>query len=179
MIKKVAYLSATVAILVLSGCSSKEPTIDKTANSSMPSASSTIATPATDSSAKDSNAAISSSANTNANTSVNLTAELSSIYFDFDKYDIRTDMESALKIDSDLVKNKTIKLEGNCDEFGSDEYNVALGLKRANAVKQALINMGMSADSINMVSLGKSNPVCAEQTKECWAKNRRVEFKLP
>ena len=71
-----------------------------------------------------------------------------------------------------------VKLEGNCDEWGSDEYNFALGLKRAQAVKTELVNEGVDAKRISMVSLGKSTPVCAEKTKECWAKNRRVDFKL-
>ena len=71
-----------------------------------------------------------------------------------------------------------IKLEGNCDEWGSDEYNYALGLRRANAVKAAMTAQGVSADRITMVSYGESNPVCTDKTKECWAHNRRVDFKL-
>jgi len=78
-----------------------------------------------------------------------------------------------------MIKGKSIKVEGNCDEFGSDEYNFALGLKRANAVKAALVNGGVNADTISMTSLGESNPICLEKTQECWAKNRRVDFKLP
>jgi peptidoglycan-associated lipoprotein len=102
-----------------------------------------------------------------------------SILFDFDKFNIRDDMQEAMTKDALLVKGKSVKLEGNCDEFGSDEYNYALGLKRANAVKSALVNSGMNADSITMVSLGEGNPVCLEKTQECWSKNRRVDFKLP
>jgi peptidoglycan-associated lipoprotein len=103
---------------------------------------------------------------------------LVSVLFDFDKYNIRPDMEAPLKSNAALVKNKSVKLEGNCDEFGSDEYNYALGLKRANSVKTELVNEGINADSITMVSLAEGNPVCTEKTKECWAKNRRVDFKL-
>jgi len=177
MIKNVAFLSAAVAMLLLSGCS-KEPAIDATAKQSTTTqtASSTVGTeksnviaPVTTASSEDSSAS----------NATNGSEGLVSILFDFDKYNIRSDMEGTMNADAALLKNKTVKLEGNCDEFGSDEYNFALGLKRANTVKSALVNSGMNADSISMVSLGEGNPVCLEKTQECWAKNRRVDFKLP
>lgn len=184
MIKNIAFLSATVAMLVLSGCSSKEPAIDATANNQGTTAqtgsassskagtdSSAVIAPITNASAQDGSA---SASGTNGSD-----GQMVSILFDFDKYDIRADMEAPLKSNANAVKNRSVKLEGNCDEFGSDEYNFALGLKRANSVKTALVNAGMNADSITMVSLGEGNPVCLEKTQECWAKNRRVDFKLP
>ncbi|MBV5321788.1 MAG: OmpA family protein [Sulfuricurvum sp.] len=182
--KKVAFLSATVAMLILSGCSSKEPAIDATANgtSTGTNASGTNANANT-------NAVIAPVTNANANDTTTGGAtsngvngsdgQLISIVFDYDKFDIRADMQDAMTKNALLVKGKSIKLEGNCDEFGSDEYNFALGLKRANAVKSALVNGGISADAISMSSLGESNPICLEKTQECWAKNRRVDFKLP
>jgi len=179
MMKKVAFLSATVAMLILSGCSSKEPAIDATANANGTSV-------GTKANGADSGAVIAPVSVANANDSANgangangSDGQLVSILFDYDKFDIRADMQDAMTKDALLVKGKTIKLEGNCDEFGSDEYNFALGLKRANSVKAALVNSGISADSISMSSLGESNPVCLEKTKECWQKNRRVDFKLP
>lgn len=185
MMKNIAFLSATVAMLVLSGCSTKEPAIDATAST----AGSSVGTnPNTASSTgTDSNAVIAPITNANANDAAAAAAngtngsdaQLVSILFDYDKFDIREDMQTAMTKNTLLVKGKTIKLEGNCDEFGSDEYNFALGLKRANAVKTALVNSGADADSISMVSFGESNPVCLEKTQECWAKNRRVDFKLP
>lgn len=178
--KNVAFLSATVAMLIFSGCS-KEPAIDATANTGT--ASSTAGT-STGTAGTDSNAVIAPITNAaatdaNAGTLNGSDGALVSILFDFDKFDIREDMQAPMSKNSSLVKNKTVKLEGNCDEFGSDEYNYALGLKRANAVKTALVNDGMNADSITMVSFGESNPVCLEKNQECWAKNRRVDFKLP
>ncbi|MFA7500691.1 MAG: OmpA family protein, partial [Sulfurimonas sp.] len=108
--------------------------------------------------------------------------ELLSIYFDFDKFNIRSDMQGNLSTDSNIANTKakdfSIKLEGNCDEWGSDEYNFALGLKRANTVKKALVAEGVNTNRISMVSFGESNPVCNDKTKDCWAKNRRVDFKL-
>ena len=93
-----------------------------------------------------------------------------------------------LRQNVEMVKNDTealniaekysLKLEGNCDEWGSDEYNFALGLKRANAVKDELLNNGVASERITLVSYGSSNPVCTEKTQECWSKNRRVDFKL-
>lgn len=179
--KHVAFLSATVALLVFSGCSSKEPSIDATAKGASTSA------PTTSSSVTDGNAVIAPITNAPAQDSSTAATEgtngsdgkLVSILFDFDKFNVRSDMETPMKDNASLVKNKTVKLEGNCDEFGSDEYNYALGLKRANTVKTALVNDGMNADSVTMVSFGESNPVCLEKTQECWAKNRRVDFKLP
>lgn len=179
-------LSATVAMLVLSGCSTKEPAIDATANQS--GAANTGTNPnAAASSATDTNAVIAPITNASANDAASAAANgangsdgaLVSILFDYDKFEIREDMQQPMNQNSGLVKGKNVKLEGNCDEFGSDEYNFALGLKRATAIKNALVNSGMNPDSITMVSFGESNPVCLEKTQECWAKNRRVDFKLP
>lgn len=180
MVKNVAFLSATVAMLMLSGCSSKAPAIDATANQGTTAQGSSTASSAT---GTDTNAVIApvttASAQDSTASASNGSGTLASVLFDFDKFDIRADMEAPMKDNASLVKNKTVKLEGNCDEFGSDEYNYALGLKRANSVKSALVNAGMNADAITMVSLGEGNPVCLEKSKECWAKNRRVDFKLP
>jgi len=109
--------------------------------------------------------------------------KLPTIYFAFDKYNITPEMQekidAAAKIgNEDDAKSLNVKLEGNCDEWGSDEYNFALGLKRAQAVKKALVADGIDASRISMVSYGKSNPVCTEHTKACWAQNRRVNFKV-
>ncbi len=185
MIKNIAFLSATVAMLILSGCSTKEPAIDATASNSGSSVGTN--TNATSSTGTDSNAVIAPITNANAtdasagasNGMNGSDGQLVSILFDYDKFDIREDMQEPMTKNALLVKGKMIKLEGNCDEFGSDEYNFALGLKRANAVKSTLVNNGANADSITMVSLGESNPVCLDKTQECWAKNRRVDFKLP
>jgi peptidoglycan-associated lipoprotein len=109
-------------------------------------------------------------------------SKLPTIYFAFDKFDISSDMQN--KVDAAVALGKSeaqqysVKLEGNCDEWGSDEYNFALGLKRANAVKQAIVAQGVDASRIAMVSYGESNPVCTDKTQACWAKNRRVNFKL-
>ncbi|MDP3301554.1 MAG: OmpA family protein [Sulfuricurvum sp.] len=182
--KRVVYLSAVLAALVFSGCSSKQPAIDATANAAgngSKGGASNGQNGGADGSAVINAITNANSADSSASGSANGSAgsQIVSVYFDYDKYDIREDMMTAVKGNAGLLKNKAFKLEGNCDEFGSDEYNFALGLKRANAVKTALVNDGINADSISMVSLGEGNPACTEKTQECWAKNRRVEVKLP
>ena len=102
-------------------------------------------------------------------------------YFDFDKATIRSDAEQALGVDAGLFKDHAgikFTLEGYCDERGSEEYNLALGDRRANAAKDFLVNAGVSPDRINTISYGKSKPVCTDQTEECWQKNRRAHFHL-
>lgn len=106
-----------------------------------------------------------------------------SIYFDFDKYNIRADMQSNIEqnaalFNKEMAKTLNIKIEGNCDEWGTDEYNYALGLKRAKSTQDALVAQGVEAGRITLVSYGESNPVCKEKNKECWQKNRRADFKI-
>ncbi len=110
-------------------------------------------------------------------------AEAKKIYFDFDKFNIRPDQEPRVEYDANLFNREDarefrIKVEGNCDEWGTDEYNYALGLKRAKSVRDALAARGVEPSRMSIISYGESNPVCTEHTKECWAKNRRVEFEL-
>lgn len=104
---------------------------------------------------------------------------IQSIYFGFDKYNLTDEQRAIAKNNAaklDGYQGK-IKIEGNCDEWGTDEYNYALGLKRAKVVKDALVADGIAASSISLVSFGESNPVCTSKNKECWQKNRRAEYK--
>lgn len=102
-----------------------------------------------------------------------------SIYFGFDKYNLTEEQRKIAKDNASKLNGLegSVKVEGNCDEWGTDEYNYALGLKRAKVVKDALIADGISESKISVVSFGESNPVCADKTKECWSKNRRAEYK--
>jgi len=104
-----------------------------------------------------------------------------SLYFGFDSYAVSTDMDARIAQDAQRaqqVPGSRIRIEGNCDEFGSDEYNYALGLKRAKAVKDALRMQGIPASRMVMVSYGESNPACSAQTDACYAQNRRVDLRL-
>jgi len=182
--KSIVLSSVVVTLLVFSGCSTKAPAVDnKTEQVAAPVAQEVQAVPTE--TVSDENAKINSSTNemnSNASSMNAIESKLPAIYFVFDKYNITPQMQeeidAAAKLGQTGAKVFNLKLEGNCDEWGSDEYNFALGLKRANAVKKALVADGIDASRISMVSYGESNPVCTEHTKECWTKNRRVNFKL-
>lgn len=175
--RKVVVSSVLMALLVLSGCGDKEPQVEAT-----DSATQEVQKVETETAAPLAQVVTDSTTESTSQMIARLEKELKAIYFDFDKFNIRTDMQANLSADASVVntqaKNFFVKLEGNCDEWGSDEYNFALGLKRAESVKKALTAEGVDASRISMVSFGESSPVCTDKTKECWAKNRRVEFKL-
>jgi peptidoglycan-associated lipoprotein len=100
------------------------------------------------------------------------------IYFDFDRYEIRPGAARTLEADAAWLKanDVLILIEGQCDERGTVEYNLALGDRRAAATRNYLIAQGIAAGRISTVSYGKERPVCAEQTEECWAANRRAHL---
>ncbi len=100
-------------------------------------------------------------------------------YFDYDKADLRPDARAALSTTADFLKNNPrfkATIEGHCDERGSTEYNLALGVRRANAVKQYIVSLGVSADRLGTVSFGKEKPFCMEHAEACWQQNRRGHF---
>jgi len=181
--KSIVLSGVVAALLVFSGCSSKEPAVDEQAMSNVEEVQAAPAQEvepvATETVASEESVVNSSTNEYNMNT---IESKLPTIYFAFDKYNITPEMQEKIDAAAELGKKVAsdykVKLEGNCDEWGSDEYNFALGLKRADAVKKALVADGIDASRISMVSYGKSNPVCTEHTKECWAKNRRVNFRL-
>lgn len=106
-------------------------------------------------------------------------AGLQPIYFDFDKSFIRDDARPVMKANAEWLKANPkvkIKIEGNCDERGTKEYNQALGQRRATSAKKYLTDMGISAKRISLISYGKEKPICTEHTEDCWQKNRRDDF---
>ncbi|CAA6799734.1 MAG: Unknown protein [uncultured Sulfurovum sp.] len=102
------------------------------------------------------------------------------IYFGIDQYNITSDKLGQISHNANLLRNSgRIKIEGHCDASGSDEYNYALGLKRAKATKDALKANGISGNNITLVSMGESSPECyTSSSADCYSKNRRVEFKV-
>ncbi|MBK9522651.1 MAG: peptidoglycan-associated lipoprotein Pal [Rhodocyclaceae bacterium] len=101
------------------------------------------------------------------------------VYFDLDSYVVKDEYQSLLSAHSKfLAANPKMKMliQGNSDERGSREYNLALAQKRADAVKKSLALLGAKDDQMEAVSLGEEKPVCVEQTEACWAKNRRAEM---
>ncbi len=107
--------------------------------------------------------------------------EFSNIYFDYDKSDIKPDMRKILADHARALKdNPNIKLviEGHCDERGTIEYNLALGERRANAVKNYLENYGIDANRLSTISYGKERPLDPGHNEAAWAKNRRAQFEV-
>ncbi len=106
-------------------------------------------------------------------------AGLQPVYFDFDKSFIRDDAKAVMKANAEWLKvnpKVKIKIEGNCDERGTKEYNQALGQRRATSAKKYLTDMGVSGNRISLISYGKEKPVCNQSTEECWQKNRRDDL---
>ncbi len=104
---------------------------------------------------------------------------LKDINFDFDKYNIRPGDAETLKNNLGWFKanqGKRVRIEGNCDERGTVEYNLVLGQKRADSAKNYLVNLGVDAKLLDTISYGKERPVCTEKNEDCWAKNRRAHF---
>lgn len=109
----------------------------------------------------------------------NAVNSLSAVYFDFDKFELREDTRGSLAHHGDVLRtvgDLRVRLEGHCDENGSVAYNLALGDKRANAVKDYLVRLGLDAGRFETISYGKSRPVDLGHDESAWSKNRRCEF---
>jgi peptidoglycan-associated lipoprotein len=105
--------------------------------------------------------------------------EVRDAFFDFNKADIRADAREALGKTAEFLRNHPevkATIEGHCDERGSTEYNLVLGDRRAAAVKNYLVQLGISADRLTTTSLGKERPFCTESNEECWQRNRVGHF---
>lgn len=105
--------------------------------------------------------------------------ELSRIHFDFDKYDIRPGDTKILEKNAEVLRaypEVRARIEGHCDERGTNEYNLALGEKRAAAARDYLIRLGIEKERISVISFGEENPLVTGHNELAWAKNRRAEF---
>jgi peptidoglycan-associated lipoprotein len=103
------------------------------------------------------------------------------IYFRYDRSDLTSDAKQLLDAKVPLLKATPalrMRLAGHTDERGSDEYNLALGQRRAAAARQYLIWQGIDEDRVVITSFGEEEPVCQESTESCWSRNRRVEFEI-
>lgn len=104
--------------------------------------------------------------------------ELQSVYFDFDRFDIRADARPVLRANADAIGKASgvVTIEGHCDERGSSEYNLALGERRANAVKRYLVDLGVSSSKLRTVSFGEERPAVQGHDESAWRYNRRADF---
>jgi len=107
--------------------------------------------------------------------------EAEGIYFDFDKSEIKAEAKAILEKKAAWLRANSsykVRIEGNCDERGTNEYNLALGDRRAKAAQKYLNALGISMDRMSTISFGEEKPVCKEKNEKCWSKNRRDDFKL-
>ena len=172
MMKKIIITTATLSFLFLTGCGQNAPDLGGSGNN------------ISDASAL-SGDTVSINENAYGNESGgrgNSSSDgFQSVYFDFGDYGISSGMENAISRNVNIAGNaggRRIKIEGNCDEFGTDEYNYALGLKRAKSVKDSMSSQGINTSNMVMVSFGESNPTCTNSTDSCYGKNRRVDLRL-
>lgn len=107
------------------------------------------------------------------------TSPLKDIFFEFDRADLRSDARDTLRANADWLKTNPsarIEIEGHCDERGTNEYNLALGAKRAQSAKDYLVSLGIAGDRLSTISYGEEIPVCREHEESCWRQNRRARF---
>ncbi len=103
------------------------------------------------------------------------------VYFAFDKFNIENQYKEMLKQKGDLLKQYPsirVRIEGNCDDRGTQEYNLALGERRARAAYENLVMMGVNPNQLEMISYGKENPAVQGNNEAAWAKNRRDDFRV-
>jgi peptidoglycan-associated lipoprotein len=171
----VALFSLLTLTLLLAGCPKRPTTSGMSAPAPSGARSSAAATPAPP-------APRSSSSATSAMIRPNEFApneSVKDIHFDFDRYDIRPGDARILDANAMWLKSHRddlILIEGHCDERGTNEYNLALGERRAKATMNYLAGQGVQASRITLISYGKERPVCTEHNEECWARNRRAHF---
>ena len=169
--KKIFLISVAVSAIILGGCAPRgegEDVVDEEGTDVVEATDGTDEVTATDS--------------TETMTPISVSGGAPVVYFDFDKYNIKPEMQAVVNSGADLAKgqgaNIKVAVEGHCDEWGTDEYNQALGLRRANSVKRALTKLGLNASQVSVKSYGETKRVCTQRTKECDAKNRRAEIKV-
>lgn len=158
-------------LLVLGGCAKKSP---QTPSSYDPSASRDVA-PGTGFASYEDDAA-----GRDVGTSeLDRSALLGAVYFDFDRYELRSDAREQLAKNADyLLANPhvLVTIEGHCDERGTNAYNLALGAQRAGTAKRYLVSLGVDGHRLDTISYGEERPACTESNEGCWRLNRRAHF---
>jgi peptidoglycan-associated lipoprotein len=186
-----AFSVLLVAAVALSGCAKRPATTQAAAPAPTGTATSTAATPSSAAQpTQPSGGSTTPSGGTTTTPPPSSTArpvvqdfaatpELVDVFFDFDKYDIRPGDAKALDSNANWLKsnpNHLVLIEGHCDERGTNEYNLALGERRAKSTMNYLVSQGVQANRITIISYGEERPQCTEHTESCWAKNRRAHF---
>ena len=107
------------------------------------------------------------------------TSPLKDVFFDFDRYDLSGDGRTILRANAEWLKSNPaarVEIEGHCDDRGTNEYNLALGAKRAQSAREYLTTLGIAPARLSTISYGEEIPVCKEQGESCWKQNRRARF---
>jgi peptidoglycan-associated lipoprotein len=110
---------------------------------------------------------------------LNATRPLQDVYFDYDRAELSDAARASLQKNSEWMRRWTstrVQVEGHADSRGTSEYNLALGERRATAVRDYLVNLGIVVSRITVVSKGEEEPVCTEDAESCWSQNRRGHF---
>lgn len=182
MMKKVVLSSAFAALLLMTGCAPKAQVEPKQADQQVEQAVVTQKVEETKIETAEKVAVAKEEAKASVTKAAAAVSEkLPVVYFDFDRYNIREDMQSAVNDLARIIKaggKINYRIEGNCDEWGTEEYNYALGLRRAKSVQDALERAGVTKAQLSLISYGESNPVCTQSERECWRQNRRVELTI-
>ena len=186
-----AFSVLLVAAVALSGCAKRPATTQAAAPAPTGAATSTAATPSNTQPAQPSGGSTTpSGGGTTTTPPTSSTArpvvqdfaaapELTDVFFDFDKYDIRPGDAKTLDSNASWLKsnpNHLVLIEGHCDQRGTNEYNLALGERRAKSTMNYLVSQGVQANRITIISYGEERPQCTEHNEACWAKNRRAHF---
>lgn len=180
--KKSVILSVAFAAVLMVGCSQKAPEIDTSiVNEGL----SEVPDAGVDSNI-DKMSQMDSSSISYATEDERVAAienELQPVYFGTDRYDISVTESEKVDLDANvlngpLASDLSVNIEGNCDEWGTDEYNYALGLKRAKAMKDALAASGVDSNRMSIISYGEGKPQCFDHNAECWQQNRRADVKI-
>ena len=186
--RRFPVVPAALLILLVSGCAKQPATMPATAGAPSPGASMGAVgrtQPATASQSSANTAARPVAGRTDGTTARPSprdfagVAALKDINFEYDKYDIRPSDAKILDASAAWLKTNPrnlLLIEGHCDERGTNEYNLALGERRAKAAMSYLVALGIQANRISIVSYGEERPVCQESSEACWAKNRRAHF---
>ena len=186
-----AFSVLLVAAVALSGCAKRPATTQAAAPAPTGAATSTAATPSNVQPAQPSGGSTTPSGGGTTTTPPTsstarpvvqdfaATPELTDVFFDFDKYDIRPGDAKTLDSNASWLKSNPthlVLIEGHCDQRGTNEYNLALGEPRAKSTMNYLVSQGVQANRITIISYGEERPQCTEHTESCWAKNRRAHF---
>ena len=166
MVVLVVLAFACGTMLMMSSCAKKQIGTGEAAPAAAPSAPAAAAAPST--------AGVDKAQDVRA-------FEAEGIYFDFDKAEIKADAKAILEKKAAWLRanpSYNVKIEGNCDERGTNEYNLALGDRRAKAAQKFLNALGIGMNRMSTISYGEEKPTCTEKNEKCWSKNRRDDFKL-